>query len=318
MQNLIDSSTIYHDFQGLAELKLNARKENEQNSRAVAEQFEALFIQSMLKSMRAASPGDSLTDNDQTKLYQDMMDKQLSLNMSKAGGIGIADTIERQLNYANNHLSDDRNTSHSLHNKSISFANGLWRSEPSENSVTKSTSDTTITKDKHELLNSDNPKQYIESIAPYIKEAAGKLKTSPDVLLAISALETGWGKHISLAANGNSSFNLFGIKAIDPLSENHIFANTLEFREGEYITSREPFRVYTNPQESIEDFANFILKNPRYSNALQQSHKPEAFIREIQKAGYATDPEYANKVIAVMQTIDEVMQRGSSSTKNIL
>ncbi len=320
MQSLVDNATIYNDFQGLAELKLASRKDSSSNNRAVAEQFEALFIQSMLKSMRDASLGDSLTGSDQTKLYQDMMDKQLSLNMSKAGGIGIADVIERQLNYKEKPRLENSNIQDSLHNRPLNFANNLWgqRGE-SEKNISEKT-EQTIYSQSHKAApsNWDNPKNYIEYLTPYVKHAAEKLNTSPDLLLAISALETGWGKHISQTGNGKSSFNLFGIKATDTQNEDHVYANTLEYNEGNSFKSREPFRVYADPQESIDDFANFILQNPRYSDALKLSEKPESFIREIQKAGYATDPKYADKVIAVMQTLHSVKKDKPAIINNLL
>jgi len=195
MQNSIDTSLMYNDFQGLSALKLEAQKDPSASNHKVAQQFEALFIQTMLKSMREASHGDSLMDSDQTKLYQDMMDKQLSLNMSKAGGIGIADVIERQMNRGVNTDSEPDAGKTEL---SIKFATHLFTQTP-----TQAQHKPTLT-----LTKWNSPNEFIQSIQPYANKAADRLNTSPDLIVAISALETGWGKHMAQTDQGNSSFNL--------------------------------------------------------------------------------------------------------------
>lgn len=310
MTNMIQQASIYTDFEGLAELKHKTGKDDQAHNRQVAEQFEALFIQSMLKSMRAASSGDPLTGSDQMDLYQDMMDKQLSINMSQAGGIGIADLIERQLNLSGkNHNATSANPAN-VHNQSLDFANKLWSSSPLTPPVSlapdSSESMNSHIEEKYPVWRSGNPQTYIDSIKPYVARAADRLNTDPNVLLAISALETGWGRHVMQTADGQSSNNLFGIKATNPSEERHVYALTTEYSKGNAYQTEQAFRTYSTPQDSINDFAEFLLSNPRYRKALGNSQNPEAFVREIQDAGYATDPQYANKVLAVMQTIDKL------------
>lgn len=144
--------------------------------------------------------------------------------------------------------------------------------------------------------------QFLESLVPHAKRSAERLGTSHEAILAIAALETGWGKSMIKNEQGQNSFNLFGIKATSSDKE---FAQTTttEFINGraEKIVAR--FRTYKNTADAIDGFANFVLENPRYSDALKHAGDPERFLQELHSAGYATDPKYADKAISVMRQI---------------
>ncbi len=321
MQTGIDTSRLYFDMSGLDKLKLDAKNQTDSAKHEVAQQFEALFIQTMLKNMRAASIGDSLTNSDQVELYQEMMDKQLSVSMAKAGGIGLADMIEKQLNQAN--VSTTNPTKKDVHaakiDQTLAFATHLWTNDvvtrPSNLQIYKSL----LPHDENNIASSwESPGKFVQSLMPFAEQAAQKLNTQPEAILAIAALETGWGKHVISRANGQSSFNFFGIKATGSEKGGRIYTNTTEYSQGLKYEVNQAFRTYNSPQASVEDFANFILDNPRYSKALKQASHSETFIREIQKAGYATDPEYANKVIAVMASIRNITQDAVTIADNSL
>jgi len=122
------------------------------------------------------------------------------------------------------------------------------------------------------------------------------------VLLAQSALETGWGKHIPRHADGRSSFNLFGIKADRGWQGDSVGVGTLEYRNGEMRREQARFRAYETPADSFIDYVAFLRRNPRYGEALK-SRSGEEFIRGLQKAGYATDPRYADKILGIRDRV---------------
>ena len=305
--NTLDAS-VYTDFQGLGQLKADAARQTESSLHQAAQQFEALFIQSMLKSMRSASPGDPLVNSDQVKLYQDMMDKQLSIEMAENGGIGIAAIIEQQLGGSQDSEQTDR-SANTTFERSIAFATQLWQSSTSDAKAKPQAADSNgVTGVTQSRALWDSPESFVQSLLPAARRAAKALGTEPEAVIAVVALETGWGKHVIPGSNGLSSHNLFGIKSTDPESENRVSVTTLEFQQGALQKVQQPFRTYSSPGAAVADFANFINENPRYGEALKKADDPETFLQEIHKAGYATDPDYTGKVVAVMRQIQRMTQ----------
>ncbi|NND90216.1 MAG: flagellar assembly peptidoglycan hydrolase FlgJ [Granulosicoccus sp.] len=143
---------------------------------------------------------------------------------------------------------------------------------------------------------------FIEPLLPHARRNARKLGTSPAAVLAIAALETGWGKSMIRDQHGVSSHNLFGIKATSS-SQASTVTTTTEFVDGVAVKQQAAFKIYEDPADAVDGFASFLLDNPRYSTALQHAGDPERFLRELHKAGYATDPDYAEKAISVMNQI---------------
>ena len=142
-------------------------------------------------------------------------------------------------------------------------------------------------------------------IAPLLPEAirsARRLGTSPDVVLAVAALESGWGEHVATDANGRSSHNLFGIKA-RPGEAGAVSHATTEYLGGRRQRVVADFRAFADPGAAVGGFADFVLDNPRYARALEHAGDPPEFLRRLHAAGYATDPRYADKAIAVMQRV---------------
>ncbi len=300
MQSDTFQAGIYTDFQGLGKLKAEAKKQTAASQREAAQQFEALFIQAMLKSMRSATPGDSLTGNDQVELYQDMLDKQISIDMANNGGIGIARIIEQQFAPTGQPTPRQNGNSISSSEPSLAFAVRLWRSGDETGPYSaKSGSRSEANTDRRWK----SPEDFVHALMPAARAAAAKLGTDPEAIVAVAALETGWGKHIIPRENGLSSHNLFGIKANEKSGSNFVDIYTLEFEQGKMQKVKQRFRSYSSPTASVADFARFLLDNPRYQKALSYADQPEIFIQELQAAGYATDPEYANKVITLLHQI---------------
>ena len=151
-------------------------------------------------------------------------------------------------------------------------------------------------------VNFESPRDFVTSIWEQAKKAASKIGVSPAVIVAQSALETGWGKHIIKDKNGDSSFNLFNVKAHRNWDGEKAAQSTLEFEQGIAVRKVEPFRVYNNFSEAFDDFVNFLKSNNRYQGALENAENSERFLQKLQKAGYATDPNYADKIINILNS----------------
>ena len=209
------------DFQGLSELKRSAN--NDPNDREtlnqVASQFEAIFVGMMLKSMRDASLADGLFDSSQSDTYRDMTDKQLAMDLSAKGGLGLKEVIVRQLGGANFENTQDEATNKVL--GSMDSVPVRPRLQALDNPVLlqqvmqAAPSSDLRSSNKSDDSSFDSPTSFVNKLWPMAKQAADRLGVTPDVILAQAALETGWGKHVINKVDGESSYNLFNIKKED-------------------------------------------------------------------------------------------------------
>jgi flagellar protein FlgJ len=267
----ISTAGVYTDIQGLTRLKNASRDESPETLRAAAKQFEALFLQMMLKNMRDTSLGDGIFDSDQSKFYQEMFDKQISITMSERQGLGIAEMIVRQLSpHAIGKTIDDQNPVKE---------SGTAGNEPGFNS----------------------PAEFVSSLRPVAEKAGKRIGVDPEVLLAQAALETGWGKAVINHPDGRSSHNLFGIKANGDWQGPRVLSSTIEYENGLANKRNETFRSYDSYEDSFSDYVEFLQANPRYQQALAQAGDSMNFIASLEQAGYATDPDYAKKINGILQ-----------------
>lgn len=282
---MISSSqqTAVTDFGALAKLRADARTgENPaDNLDEVARQFESLFIHMVLKQMRQASMGEGLFDSPQSKSYTEMYDQQLSANMAESGGMGLAPAIKRQL--GGEPLIPDVGRSHADY-----LASPTARA-PALNPAVAS-----------QQPNFADPADFVRRLRPHAEAAASRLGIKPEALLAQAALETGWGKSVMKTRDGGQSHNLFGIKADSRWEGDRASVRTLEYRDGVAMKTRADFRAYDSYADSFADYANFVTDNPRYKQALEAVDDPQAYFQALQKAGYATDPAYARKVVDLL------------------
>jgi len=260
------AATTYTDLNGLAALK--ADPTSPQAISAVASQVEALFLQMMLKSMRDASMGDEL-DGNEMGVYQDMFDKQVALTISQHQDLGIGAILKRQL---------------------------TGRTAPATSKTASGGSSTPT-----QVL-AQTPAEFVDQVMPAIRRAATALGLNPLGLLAQAALETGWGQRMARNADGSPSLNMFGIKAGDGWTGARATADTVEFSNGVAAQRRTAFRAYGSIEESVSDFANVLKKSPRYRDAIAAGGDVHAYIDRIGKSGYATDPEYANKLNQILNS----------------
>jgi peptidoglycan hydrolase FlgJ len=338
----------YTDISGLAELRRQSRKDPHEARAEVARQFEAMFVQLMLKQMREASPAteDSLLGQG-GQMYRDLLDKQLGIEMASAGGVGLARQIESAL------AASDRGSSAQADEPAQGAAgSGLVEGAPSlrmprvpnaeararaaeaalarvqrsldalegdpfnsdiataaamapavSGSVEAASADAQAwqpsgTRGSHRF---ESPEDFVRSLRGAAQGAARSLGATPDVLLAQAALETGWGQHVMRGAQGENSHNLFGIKADSRWQGPTVEVTTTEYRHGHAVREKARFRAYASYEESFRDYVDFLQQNPRYERALAVTERPHQFIQALQHAGYATDPQYARKVVAVMR-----------------
>jgi len=160
--------------------------------------------------------------------------------------------------------------------------------------------------------------EFIATMLPMAKEAAAKIGVDPSYLVAQAALETGWGKSIIRDSDGSSSHNLFGIKAAGGWQGDSARALTTEYKSGQAVKEAAKFRSYDSFQDSFNDYVSFLQNNDRYDDALDATANPKQFVRELQQAGYATDPQYANKVAQIakqMQTYQTIAAGESTATR---
>jgi peptidoglycan hydrolase FlgJ len=274
----------YTDLKGLAALK-NAPS-SPAAIHAVAQQVEALFLQMMLKSMRDASAADGETESNETGMYQDMFDKQVALTLSKHQDLGIARLFERQLGGKDSQVTAPAG-SPGLPKTGLpaqgTHADGRHGGASASDSVT-----------------TQHATQFVNAVLPTIRRVAQGLGVNPLGLLAQAALETGWGRRMAHTADGRPSLNLFGIKAGEGWSGSRAVADTLEFNGGVATQRRTAFRAYGSIEESVGDFANLLSNSPRYRDAVAVGGDAKAYVHSIARSGYASDPEYGNKLNQIL------------------
>lgn len=232
--------------------------------RKAAQQFEAIFLQQMLKTMRSGSEG-GLNDSEASETFTDLHDQALSDQMAKRG-IGLADLLVKQL----------------------SGQAGIPREQPALGLSTP------VAVNQRPAPESA-PNDFITRMAPLARAAGAALGVDPRLIMAHAALESGWGKHQPQSAHG-ASHNLFGIKA--RAGQPHAVAATLEHRDGAFRPERAAFRAYPDLASAVNDYVA-VLSQPRYATVRNAGADAQRFARGLADGGYATDPAYAEKLMAV-------------------
>ncbi|MCW8944689.1 MAG: flagellar assembly peptidoglycan hydrolase FlgJ [Sedimenticola sp.] len=300
------NASIYTSMEGLTALKARASTDAKGSLDEVARQFESLFVQQMLKSMRQAGLGEGLMDNDQSLFYRDMYDQQLAIHLSESGGMGLADVIKRQMGGAE--TGEDAKATIPVKSiedyRRMAMAIRLYQAPDSNDRVDGASEVDEMASVAEKIDQPDptewNAEEFVEKLLPWATEAAGLLGLKPQALIAQAALETGWGKHLIRTSDGNPANNLFGIKADKRWDGDRVSVNTLEYEQGTAVKKRAYFRSYDSLRDSFHDYVDFLQSNPRYEKALESTSDSASYFSALQRAGYATDPEYANKINAVM------------------
>ncbi len=268
------------DVQGLNLLKAKAQQNSKEALPEVARQFEAIFLQAMMKSMRASQhfvDESSPFRGKNEETFQEMLDSQYVNSMTSNGGLGLAEMLAKQLGYE-----------------------GDIKQKADNASITPAGNSTEISRPEKKSDSFESIRQFVDKLMPYAKKAASALGLDAKLLVAQAALETGWGQHIAADESGNSN-NLFNIKAMGNDKNNMVKIKTTEYIADKVIKRVDAFKSYASIEESFDDYVRLIQGSKRYAEARQQAANPADFMQALQDAGYATDPLYAKKVLAIYQ-----------------
>ena len=310
------------DLQGLDRLKQGARQDPASKVKEVGRQFEALFLQMMLKSMRQATPQSGLLNSQQTQFFNGLLDQQWAQQLS-GHGLGLAEQLAQQLRQRAGLPADDaqavagiprgapRPLSGALPIDGGSAGAPASASAPTPRTLARALAlglyaQPATTRIPLRSEPGSRP-EHVENFVARLEEparAASRASGVPaELILAQAALETGWGRNQIPARNGANSHNLFGIKAGADWSGPTAEVQTTEYVDGQAVQRVESFRVYPSYEAAFNDYARLIVRNPRYAGVVNASSAQDAAYA-MQRSGYATDPAYADKLIGVMRTLD--------------
>ena len=289
------------DFGGLSALKRQAKAGDPAANKVVARQFEALFLQMVLKSMREATPRDGLFDSDQSRMYESLLDQQLSQVMSGTGrGTGLAAMIEAQLSRQN--LPPQPLGDMPLGGRTTPFMplrrdSGLplpagSGQVPAPVAPGAAALGARVTSS---AVDSATQRGFVDRLLPAASATEVATGIPAHFLVAQAALETGWGRSELRRADGSPSYNIFGIKAGADWRGASLEAGTTEYVGGVAQARVERFRAYSSYEEAFRDYAALLSASPRYAGLLG-TQEADRFARGLQAAGYATDPQYAAKL----------------------
>lgn len=304
------------DLNGLNSIRQKANANDKASKDAglkeAAQQFEAIFMQMLLKSMRQAQDvleSDSPFNSQSTKFYREMHDQQLAVELSSKGTLGLADLIERQLGGGNGNFTPSsvlRMESTAVKTNSQTVNNTQENSQDIASNNRQLSSNENVTQAFRAPVY-QVPKDFVTALAAPAKNVEKKLGVPFEVVIAQAALETGWGQKIIQTSKGASSNNLFNIKADSRWSGDKVSKDTLEFEQGNLVKKHEPFRVYASIEDSFNDYTSFLSSGTRYQEALAKPDNVEHFLQGLQKAGYATDPNYAEKILGTLKTVTSLL-----------
>lgn len=313
-----NNGSNFQDIASLDNLRQQAQNDEGKALEKVAKKFEGIFMQMLLKSMREANAGfesDSPFSSAGNKMYRNMHDQQLALDLSEQGSLGLADLIVQQLgpqtgNYmpasalrVQRELMGQMSSPVKPVKQAANKISVVQNERETAKDIPAPVRETTSLP---KILSFNSPQEFVDKLMPYAKKAAQSLGGSPSVLLAQAALETGWGQKVVANSDGQSSFNLFNIKADRRWQGEQASVKTIEFRQGVAVRENAKFRSYPSLEESFNDYVGFIKNSSRYQDAVSKIQNPASFLHSLQQAGYATDPNYAKKILSVLEQVTKL------------
>jgi len=281
------------DVQGVNQLKLDAKQSSPEALKQAAQQFEAVFMNMLMKSMRDATPQDGMLDSDQTRMYTSMLDQQLTQRMASRG-IGLADVMVRQLSIALNVPPPGEGAV-----PGAEGAQGFPLNAPGPVMAPLLPAAPVRSGDA-----AAHVEAFVQRLLPHAEAASATTGIPARFMLGQAALESGWGKAEIRGADGQNSHNLFGIKAGAGWKGQTVDIVTTEYVNGKPQKQVESFRAYDSYADSFRDYATLLRSNARYQNVIAQGQDAAGFARGLQQAGYATDPNYAQKLMSVIRQFD--------------
>jgi flagellar protein FlgJ len=312
-----------NDFAQFTRMRSEADQNDPAALREVARQFEALFLETILKNMRAAEISSPIFgDSDQMKMYREMTDQQLAINMTEGSGIGFADMLVRQLGGDSTSGSAPTSTANFLLS-AVPRQPSVRRSESAGSLPAAATPVAPLTHSAPVTPGAPasrspgrwtDPASFVRELWPHAERVARRLDVAPEGIVAQAALETGWGAHVIEGGDGGSSHNLFGIKAGGDWDGDSVSRSTLEYADGIAQRRVDQFRAYGDISATFDDYTRLIEGDQRYSEVRGKGQDVAGFATALQEAGYATDPLYAAKIVRVLHS--ETMQAALGELKN--
>jgi flagellar protein FlgJ len=306
MDKISNDVRVYTDVQGLEQLRGELKSNPGAVKKEMAQQFESLFIQMVLRSMRDASNALSsgLFSTNDMNMYQDMFDKQLSLSLSSRG-LGFAKIIEQNIDRQPGTVptADIKPATITLPVATALPARTMQPAAITAPVEMNFAATHPVKKsEKTETGGFKSPHEFMNTLWKNAKHAAAVIGVHPAVLMAQAALETDWGRKIIPHPSGTSSHNLFNIKSDASWHKESASAATLEQKEGLLVKEKASFRSYASFKESFMDYANMIKSSSRYQKAVENAQEPASYTQALQEAGYASDNKYASKIMGIMKS----------------
>lgn len=283
------SGKLAIDVKDVNDLRQAAKQNSPEALKGAAKQFEALFLNMVLKSMREATPQDGIFDSQQSRMYTSMLDQQVSQNLA-ARGVGLADVLIRQLSNFGGVPSLP-----SVPGSMPQTPEMMWPVPPSMPQAAPAPDAA-----KPRSSKSAHIREFQDRLASDAQEASRVTGIPARFMIGQAALESGWGKREIIAADGTPSHNLFGIKATGGWKGKVVERATTEFIDGVAQTRMEKFRAYDSYADGFRDYAKLLRNNPRYQTVLANAQDVTGFAQGLQRAGYATDPNYAAKLTRII------------------
>lgn len=301
------------DVQGVDELRRTARSSPQEGMKQASRQFEVMFMNMVLKSMREATPSDGLFSSQSEKMYTSMLDQQLSQNLS-GRGLGLAEAMFAQLSRTMRSEAAVQpppaggfplqapsgkplGTPATLEPKLPSAVTSPLTRAPDLSLYEAATGQASLSRS---ALPQAHVEQFVSRMLPAAQRASEASGVPAQLIMAQAALESGWGRREIRAGDGSTSYNLFGIKADKSWKGPVVETTTTEYVNGVAQKGQAMFRAYGSYDEAFADYAKFLVTNPRYASVLATQDPAEA-AHGLQRAGYATDPQYAGKLVRIMK-----------------
>lgn len=319
------------DVSKLSSLRKDVREGDAGAQRKVAQQFEAMMLQMMMKSMREATPPDGFLETDQTRMLKSIYDAQMAERLSEQGGMGLAEVL---LGHLERYQATRQQVSEALAEMTdvpLKVLRPGWNSDGSKDAYpSPGTLQGVVTKLREAVSegmvgmvgmfsptslggmqaasvssSGSAPGHVMDFVSRLLQPAQAVAQASGlplKLILGQAALESGWGQREIRGANGEPTHNLFGIKATGNWAGKVVEVLTTEFVDGKAVKMIQPFRAYASYEQALRDYAQLITSSERYREVVNAGDPYEA-ARRIQAAGYATDPSYADKLIRVMRML---------------
>jgi flagellar protein FlgJ len=300
---------VYTDLNALQGIRKLGKEDQSAALMEVAKQFESMFVSMMLSSMRQANDvfkEDSLFSSPESDFYQDMYDQQLGLSLSGGQGMGLAPVIHRQLLSSYGEQQTPQSLDHSkLSDRLINKPTPQLRQAMADvEQILMDAPEQPEPQAASDVAQGEGGKgqqfasaeAFVAAVYPAAKPVAEQLGVDVRAIVAQAALETGWGRHMISDQAGRNSFNFFGIKADQRWSGPAVEVTTHEYRDGVAVKEKAQFRAYSSLQQGLQDYAAFLQQNQRYQQAINQGLDGNDYGHALQRAGYATDPAYGDKI----------------------